>query len=242
MDINKIQAQLDAAKDSKLAKISQGKLNSVLSLEWHSKNNATNGVHRTEEYRKKMSDVAKSKDYSHWAEFDWDPAMQKRKANGWDEKNNERWNDPEYKKEWKIKNEARLQNPEFMKKLREANIIAGKKRRKEIHTPFGIFDSLTAANKNMKKGDVCGKLKSHPHLYYYTSDGPGEPSYEKVYYTPAMVTTNRTAAHEAYCIASGNEVITTNQRAKDFWNKIIKIDPENYYTKKEVKREWLLED
>ena len=154
----------------------------------------------------------------------------------------ERHKDKEWQSKLVTKALANRDTQEYKDKLaagiakRNANPDWGKKHgiatRKVCVTPFGKFESATELKKqhgvffNSKRDQM-------PHLYYYLDDGPGKPTYENVYCTPYGVFQN--IPHAA---------IEEQKHHKDLpvtWFLIKKKkDQNNYYVKKEIKREWAL--
>ena len=126
-------------------------------------------------------------------------------------------------------------------------------KKKIIVTPFGEFDSV----KDFKEqtGFIFSeKKKSMPHLYYNKDDGPGNITYEKIAYTPYGIIPlalgkvadkyNVLSIKKVYNIAkaNGQENALKNNDFGDWFNYMIKYHGSDYYKKKEIKREWFLED
>lgn len=110
---------------------------------------------------------------------------------------------------------------------------------KAFVTPMGVFEGQI--HFKQKTGlNPRDKAKLLPHLYYYEEDGPGEAKYERVYYTPYDyhngIRLMWEMAKEAGC-----KYALKNKHAKEWFHTMKKKDPENYYVKKEIKREWLLQ-
>lgn len=156
----------------------------------------------------------------------------------------ERHKDKEWQASLVTKALANRNTQEYKDKLaagiakRNANPDWGKKHgvamRKVCITPFGRIESTLEVT---RKHNVFfgSKRDQMPHLYYYEEDGPGKPTYENVYYTPYGV-------FQTVKLAT----IEEKKHQKDLpvtWFYIKKKkDPKNYYVKKEIRREWLLEN
>jgi len=125
-----------------------------------------------------------------------------------------------------------------------AQAIAHEKKKRPAICPFGRFESRKKMKLYFIENDLLGcpiqKMGGMPHLYYYEDEGPGEPTYENVFYSPYGVTNNLMEIVRK-AIAEGNEMFTKQKDSYHAFSKMCKIDPENYYKRKEIKREWLLE-
>ena len=139
----------------------------------------------------------------------------------------------EYWEKYNAGIEKRNQNEEWKK-----NVGQSAKLRfcKPVITPWGEFESATEFERQCPiKIFFTSKMKQMPHLYYYKSEGPGEPTYEWVHYTPIGVFKTSKNARDEHLVNNPNLPVT-------WWSIITKKDPENYYRHKEVRREWLLEN
>lgn len=143
------------------------------------------------------------------------------------------------------------QDPVFL----ENCLSAKTKQNKSVQTPFGLFESQKAFNKwadenkdiffGVKVG-YWGKSQAMPHLYYKVEKGPGKIKYENVYYTPyGIIGKNantpglsemmkKAAINREPCAVAGGD-------SWEWFQKMKRKDPDNYYVKKEPKREWSLE-
>jgi len=138
------------------------------------------------------------------------------------------------------------QDPEFRKKYEEAisnrnyhteRAIEGRqkaaeKRRKIIVTPRGEVETISAMSKlyGINIGSCQTRMKDKPHLYYYKDDGPGEPTYEDIVYTPDGRFKSRREAMKAY---TGN--LPKNQ---GWWKKVNTLYPDKYYITSEIKEDY----
>ncbi len=120
---------------------------------------------------------------------------------------------------------------------------------KKVVTPFGKFDSGGEFNEHgfvKCKFQDCRKMM--PHLYYFEEEGPGDPTYEDVLYTPFGIfskvnqsnISNSGGKDRAFAAAKKNkDEIALKYRDKyAWWNKVAKMFPKKYYIKTEIKREW----
>jgi len=109
-----------------------------------------------------------------------------------------------------------------------------------IVTPFGEY--RTAADFDTQTDFIfTEKRKSLPHLYYYKKDGPGEIKYENVTYTPYGIGNNRRKLMDAAIKAKDPGALSGSKDHNNWLKRMITLDPDNYYVKKEPKREWELE-
>lgn len=174
---------------------------------------------------------------------DHNAIVQKREENGWTEKNAGRYDNPVFRK--KQSEAVKKANPALDPTKRDAWLEStregSKQLRKPVHTPYGIFESKSEAQKTgWDIGIDFGiKLKTHPHLYYYLEDGPGETTYEKVYYMDSGCGNKLRPMHEKWCELN-NEKTYANYNS--WFKKMCKLYPNQFYVKTEPKREWLLYD
>ena len=112
---------------------------------------------------------------------------------------------------------------------------------KPIVTPYGEYVSISEFERQTGV-KLFRKYESMPHLYYYKEDGPGDVTYETVCYSPygcAPITTgswNRKALFDK--IKASGDPDAQIKGAGEWWRKMMRKDPDNYYEKKEIKREW----
>jgi len=126
---------------------------------------------------------------------------------------------------------------------------------KPLITPWGKFRNSLCFNKFIQKeithlkvgaGD---KRKQLPHLYYVEAEGPGEPTYEIVMYTPWGCAPRKggrgaglSKLHDK-AVAGGCVEAAKNKASSacSDWIKKMKFRyPTEYYERVEPKREWLL--
>lgn len=121
-------------------------------------------------------------------------------------------------------------------------IIAREKTRddskKVVKTPFGRFDSYNDAQRNIPV-DLSKKLKELPHLYYYEDQGPGEITYETVYYSPCGNSNKRVDVYR-FCKEAKMPSALENSHIANWWVKMCRFHPDTFYTKHEPKQEWSL--
>lgn len=122
---------------------------------------------------------------------------------------------------------------------------------KECKTPYGVFDSAAAFNeKGFTSCNFADNMRMKPHLFYYTENGPGNPTYEDVVYTPygefpkgntgsKQNSGGKDRAFEA-AKQAGNEFALKYKDKYAWWNKVSKLFPDQYYIKNEIKREWII--
>jgi len=112
---------------------------------------------------------------------------------------------------------------------------------KRIVSPMGTFRSV-ADLKEQRPEFYYGKLEKLPHLYYFEEDGPGEPTYEKVWYSPYGVFAPKLRGKIYEKASETNfEGINDSKDKCHWWNKMCRLYPNEFYMKKEIKREWDLE-
>lgn len=136
------------------------------------------------------------------------------------------------------------QNKEWLKNVSDVNNRA-------IVTPFGEFASarfLTKATQHLSKasskrwGDKKGlewgiNHRTMPHLYYYKDEGPGKPTYERVYITPYG---EYQYPDDAKADIEKNEPDNPKLKLVTWWLALTKIRPNDFRVEKQIKREWLL--
>jgi len=110
--------------------------------------------------------------------------------------------------------------------------------KRAVKTPFGRFDSYNNAEKNIP-GFLAHKLKELPHLYYYEDQGPGEVTYETVYYSPCGCSNKRVDVYR-FCKEAKMPSALENSHVAHWWKKMCRFYPDIFYTKEEPKQEWAL--
>ena len=107
-----------------------------------------------------------------------------------------------------------------------------------FQTPFGVFNSLFEFRSEHPDINIRDRFRLIPHLYYSIENGPGETTYENVFYTPYGC---HKYLNKLYPIAvAAGDPNTNVKHIKDWFYKMERNDPENYYRKTEPKREWEL--
>lgn len=113
--------------------------------------------------------------------------------------------------------------------------------------PYGDFDckqafdlSASAQKLKINGGD---KMIELPHLYYYIEDGPGETIYQWVVYTPYGVgpknAGRKSILADLFRLAKkAKDPYATSYSPAEWFSKMKRKDPKNYYEKWEPKREW----
>ena len=135
----------------------------------------------------------------------------------------------------------------------ERNAKLKGKTAKAVGTPWGDFDAALYFNEFIQsevtevKITFQDKQKRMPHLYYYKEDGPGEPTYEEVRYTPygtAVSGNDNFSLKKLFNQLLDTGVISTDDytNSKHWWRRMSKQFPDKYYAKKEIKREWFKND
>ena len=121
--------------------------------------------------------------------------------------------------------------------------------RKPLVTPWGEFPSRKEFDEWIRneltdiKINFQDKQQSLPHLYYYIEDGPGEVKFEDVKYTPYGCCPPKhdyfslKIIHKQACDAGDTEALK-NKRGNEWFQKMSRRQPDNYYIKSEPKREW----
>lgn len=141
----------------------------------------------------------------------------------------------------RVNNKALAKDPIWLAKWTEAN----KPRARPITTPNGEFESITEYQRIFNR-EFWNLHKALPHLYYYTEDGAGEVKTEKTSTTiygssaraggdPGSIRIMFQMAKDAGCEHA------VGKKSHDKWfQKMCKLDPENFYTQVEPKRDWHL--
>jgi hypothetical protein len=231
MDIKKIQQVLDEAKNSELNKkninLRISALNRAADPVW--KENAskkTKELWNDKEYRTKIQSSMKSRS------------------------ENEVWRENNRRALEKIHKNASKANKKAWKKVdrkqHSINTSIGLRKSigRKIVTPEGTFDCI-AEWKNLKKvkGNFLNKTQQMPHLYYYEDEGPGETTYETVFYSPMLTSRLRTPIFEKALECNYENINEYKPKSRpNWWNKMKKLYPNEFYEKLEPKREWDLED
>jgi hypothetical protein len=137
------------------------------------------------------------------------------------------------------------EDPEYNKKRIKS---LRKTKGKECHTPYGIFSCAAEFNEQgLTKCNFADNMKIKPHLFYYTENGPGEPLYETVLYSPygclPKLDTNIGGTKRLYQLAlDAKDEFAMKYKDYGAWFRRVKRDwPDEYYEKQEIKREWALE-
>lgn len=115
--------------------------------------------------------------------------------------------------------------------------VAKAKIRSSIMTPFGEYDSFAAFNQDYPEINVRDRMRLNPHQYYYTCDGPGKPTMEKVHYTPYGFHKYQKVLWELAKQANDANALSVAE-AKYWFAKMKNKAPKEYYVLEEVKREW----
>lgn len=139
--------------------------------------------------------------------------------------------DPEFRQKFEKAMAERTARGPSSKQLESAK-LAGEKRQRIIITPCGPIKTIKAMSDfyGINIGSCQDRMRLKPHLYYYEDEGPGNPTYEDVVYTPYGVFQSRRDAMDAY---SGNI-----KKGQSWWGKVSSQNPNEYYIKKEIKKEW----
>lgn len=133
-----------------------------------------------------------------------------------------------------------------VRKAKSASVLKGKKI--DIVTPYGEYPGVGYFKQANPQCKTFGDLhKTKPHLYYYKKDGPGEPTYETVLYSPycylpkldTYIGGSKRMHQKA--MDCGDEFALKYKDYLAWWRRVKSKFPDNYYEKKEIKREWSLE-
>lgn len=166
------------------------------------------------------------------------------------------WSRPGYKEKMAdtVDRDQRSKNmKDFFKKNKKARDTQVKHMNsatvRPVITPYGKFESIAEFDRQSPKGVwYSAKSLALPHLYYFEDKGPGKAKYEKVWYTPYGIATSGTHNGNSLqdLIKKAKKVNDPNAQMKDvfaceWFQKMKRKDPDNYYMKKEVKKEWDLE-
>ena len=166
--------------------------------------------------------------------------------------------DPEWKRKHDENAKKLAKDPEWLRKNREIrlklakdpewlrkNIETHRHLAKPVTTPNGEFESIAAYKREVNRVFYYLK-KGLPHLYYFTEEGPSEAITEKTFYTiygscakaggdPGSMAIMFQVAKDAGCEHANN--MKSHSR---WFQKMCKLDPENFYTQVEPKRDWHL--
>lgn len=192
-------------------------------------------------------------DPASWAELDWDEPQQPELLKRTDHKvtiarlNRLRSQDPAWRESQRKGSIEKYKNDEEYNKKRKQSIRLIKSRK--IVTPFGSFNSVSEFNDlNLVPCIFQDCRKMMPHLYYYEDEGPGNPTVEEVVYTPYGIfpksnqgNTARSGGKDRAFESAKNNKDPIALKYKDkyaWWSKVNKTYPNDYYIKKEIKKEW----
>ena len=146
----------------------------------------------------------------------------------------------------RIQAETRKGDDSYKESCRKAQIKnKGATGAKICVTPFGEYRTKVEFRKALGF-HRDGRMKQMPHLYYFKENGPGEPTYQWIYYTPVGHHAKREGLWELYYKLRDNNMIQhLYEKDKGIAKDIIYImkhlmrkDPKNFYRKWEVQREW----
>jgi len=242
MDAKEIRANLKAQRDQKFRKKSNAQLEHQNNLSGIIKDRWDNEQFRKDTLPKLRQGIEKrNQDPEYFKKLHEGIAKQDKTAAS--NRLKEKHKDKEWQANLVTKALANRYTQEYKDKLaagiakRNANPDWGKKHgiatRKVCVTPFGEFESASELKKqhgvffNSKRDQL-------PHLYYYKEDGPGKVTYENVYYTPYGV-------FHTVKLATIEEQKHHKDLPVTWFNIKKKKDQNNYYVKKEPRREWSLE-
>jgi hypothetical protein len=150
-------------------------------------------------------------------------------------------NNPDWKRNNSESSKRLAKDPVWLTKMDKLN----KMRARPVTTPYGEFESIIAYKDVVKRG-FHDLHKALPHLYYYTEDGPGEVKTEKtlntIYGSCANAGGDPGSIRIMFQIAkdAGCERAIKMKDSLYWFKKMCKIDPENFYTQVEPKRDWNL--
>lgn len=139
--------------------------------------------------------------------------------------------DPEFRKKYEEGMAKKIALGPTVKQLESAK-KQGEKRQRIIQTPHGKFKTLQGMADFFKitKASCQERMRLKPHLYYYEDQGPGNPTYENVIYTPYGIFSSKSEAMKHY---SGDI-----KKGPSWWKKITTLYPNEFYIVSEIKREW----
>ena len=113
---------------------------------------------------------------------------------------------------------------------------------KRVVTPIGIFESIQEASENLNCHHVKQKIKKFPHLYYLEETGPGEPTYETVYYS-RFGEHNTKRWHEQKARDAG--IVTQKTFGKKWnyscWNWLVHTYEDFTEKENQIRRDWDLD-
>jgi hypothetical protein len=125
-------------------------------------------------------------------------------------------------------------------KWKEAHAKGVLKYSQAVITPYGEYSSMAKWEKQFGES-MSGLLNGLPHLFYKVKEGPGEPTYERIYNTPY----GRCAIDRfAYDVCkSNNEPNAVKMRnVAGWWIKMATLYPNEYYISFEQAKYWPIEN
>lgn len=242
VDIKKIQEQLDKGKKSTIGNISDHHVNKATANQisaqdptWLEKNASKNKkMAKDPDWINKVKKSIKNK-------YATDPEYKKKKL---EFIQSDSFNEKRKKGHKKYFDENKEEFAKIMSKARRSG-----KGMREVVTPYGEFKTVVDFHDhvyqlNKPKTDFYNKKKSIPHLYYYKDEGPGEPTYEKVFHSPYGKAgyNHRQRLIEKRAIQANDEVYLSYKCKNTWWGRMKYLHPEEYYETREIKKEWELID
>lgn len=120
---------------------------------------------------------------------------------------------------------------------------------RKIVTPFGEYDNVVAYREdNPKSKPFADNRRIKPHLYYFKDEGPGEPLYESVLYSPygkmPKLDTYLGGKKRMYdlCRSHNDKLALKYNDYLAWWKKASTQFPDQFYEQNDIKIEWLLYD
>lgn len=110
----------------------------------------------------------------------------------------------------------------------------------ETQTPSGVYQSMSSWMKEHNRPGARMFLKSLPHLFYQTKNGPGEATYERIYNTPFG---QAASDYYAYKLCQQNQELNSLKlkNIAGWWLKMAALFPDQYSITFSVAKYWPLE-
>ena len=108
-----------------------------------------------------------------------------------------------------------------------------------VTTPIGEFPCMYEFDRkhNLRRGTCANYVRGLPHLFYKTEEGPSEPVYERVIYTPYGIFLSVPDAYK-FAREQGDEHALKLKNVDNWFMKMCVFYPNKFYMKFEVARYW----
>lgn len=106
-----------------------------------------------------------------------------------------------------------------------------------VMTVDGEYPSMAKWIKETNNPGGRSFLQSLPHLFYKIEDGPGEPTYERIYHTPYGKCAGDKFAYKL-CKSKGEPNAVKLRNITGWWYKMAALYPKDYYITFEEAKYW----